>query len=140
MVLCADCLWDQAAVGSNCGKFWADFNVISLYYADRLDRVVSWGHQCDRHGLTLGIHTRIDATAQYIATQVRTGNVSTLTAPSFKRNGWGSAFMAAGLSGTGPKAGGPHYLLRFATNVPSPSTPSAAEGGNASSLGLTEDP
>jgi RHH-type proline utilization regulon transcriptional repressor/proline dehydrogenase/delta 1-pyrroline-5-carboxylate dehydrogenase len=48
-------------------------------------------------------------------------------------------FGGMGLSGTGPKAGGPHYLLRFA-NEQTVSTNTAAVGGNASLLALDDGP
>ncbi|WP_302173993.1 L-glutamate gamma-semialdehyde dehydrogenase [uncultured Hydrogenophaga sp.] len=63
-------------------------------------------------GLTLGIQTRIDSRAQALASQARVGNVYV------NRNMIGAVvgvqpFGGEGLSGTGPKAGGPHYLPRF---------------------------
>jgi RHH-type proline utilization regulon transcriptional repressor/proline dehydrogenase/delta 1-pyrroline-5-carboxylate dehydrogenase len=65
-------------------------------------------------GLTMGIHTRIEAVADYVFNSVRVGNTYV------NRNMIGAVvgvqpFGGCGLSGTGPKAGGPHYLLRFAT-------------------------
>ena len=64
------------------------------------------------YGLTLGIQTRIDSRAQALAAVARVGNVYV------NRNMIGAVvgvqpFGGEGLSGTGPKAGGPHYLLRF---------------------------
>ncbi|MFN0316343.1 MAG: L-glutamate gamma-semialdehyde dehydrogenase, partial [Burkholderiales bacterium] len=64
------------------------------------------------YGLTLGIQTRIDSRAQHIAQRIRAGNVYV------NRNMIGAVvgvqpFGGEGLSGTGPKAGGPHYLARF---------------------------
>jgi RHH-type proline utilization regulon transcriptional repressor/proline dehydrogenase/delta 1-pyrroline-5-carboxylate dehydrogenase len=66
------------------------------------------------YGLTLGIQTRIDSRALRLARSARIGNVY------INRNMIGAVvgvqpFGGEGLSGTGPKAGGPHYLLRFAT-------------------------
>jgi RHH-type proline utilization regulon transcriptional repressor/proline dehydrogenase/delta 1-pyrroline-5-carboxylate dehydrogenase len=63
-------------------------------------------------GLTLGIQTRIDSRAQALASAAHIGNVY------INRNMIGAvvgvqAFGGEGLSGTGPKAGGPHYLYRF---------------------------
>ncbi|TAG65755.1 MAG: aldehyde dehydrogenase family protein, partial [Burkholderiales bacterium] len=63
-------------------------------------------------GLTLGIHTRIDRRAQSLASRAHVGNVY------INRNIIGAVvgvqpFGGEGLSGTGPKAGGPHYLYRF---------------------------
>ena len=88
------------------------------------------------YGLTLGIHTRIDDTAEYIASRVRVGNCYV------NRNQIGAVvgvqpFGGEGLSGTGPKAGGPHYLLRFATERTLTVNTTAA-GGNASLLTLGE--
>jgi RHH-type proline utilization regulon transcriptional repressor/proline dehydrogenase/delta 1-pyrroline-5-carboxylate dehydrogenase len=64
------------------------------------------------YGLTLGIQTRIDSRALALAAAARVGNVYV------NRNMIGAVvgvqpFGGEGLSGTGPKAGGPHYLLRF---------------------------
>ncbi|MCV0441142.1 MAG: L-glutamate gamma-semialdehyde dehydrogenase [Hydrogenophaga sp.] len=64
------------------------------------------------YGLTLGIQTRIDSRAQSLASAARVGNVYV------NRNMIGAVvgvqpFGGEGLSGTGPKAGGPHYLQRF---------------------------
>ena len=65
-------------------------------------------------GLTLGVHSRIEGLAQDVFRQVPVGNTYV------NRNMIGAVvgvqpFGGQGLSGTGPKAGGPHYLLRFAT-------------------------
>ncbi len=84
------------------------------------------------YGLTLGIQSRIDATVQRIADRLAVGNVYV------NRNIVGAVvgtqpFGGAGLSGTGPKAGGPNYVRRFALEqVVSINT--AAVGGNASLL------
>jgi RHH-type transcriptional regulator, proline utilization regulon repressor / proline dehydrogenase / delta 1-pyrroline-5-carboxylate dehydrogenase len=80
-------------------------------------------------GLTLGIHTRIDSRAQHIAQRARVGNVYVNRGMTGANVG-SQPFGGQGLSGTGPKAGGPIYLLRFATEqVVSINT--AAAGGNA---------
>ena len=84
------------------------------------------------HGLTLGIHSRIDSTIDAIASRVRVGNVYV------NRNMIGAVvgvqpFGGEGLSGTGPKAGGPHYLTRFAVER-TLSIDTTARGGNASLL------
>jgi RHH-type proline utilization regulon transcriptional repressor/proline dehydrogenase/delta 1-pyrroline-5-carboxylate dehydrogenase len=86
------------------------------------------------YGLTLGIHTRIDSAAQSIADRVRVGNVYV------NRNMIGAVvgvqpFGGSGLSGTGPKAGGPNYLQRFVTEQ-TVTINTAAMGGNASLLSL----
>jgi RHH-type proline utilization regulon transcriptional repressor/proline dehydrogenase/delta 1-pyrroline-5-carboxylate dehydrogenase len=86
------------------------------------------------YGLTLGIHTRIAAAADEIASKVRAGNIYV------NRNQIGAVvgvqpFGGEGLSGTGPKAGGPHYLPRFAVERTRTDN-TAAAGGNASLLSL----
>jgi RHH-type transcriptional regulator, proline utilization regulon repressor / proline dehydrogenase / delta 1-pyrroline-5-carboxylate dehydrogenase len=86
------------------------------------------------YGLTLGVQTRIDSTARRIALRARVGNVYV------NRNIIGAVvgvqpFGGCGLSGTGPKAGGPHYLQRFATER-TITTNTTAVGGNASLLTL----
>jgi RHH-type proline utilization regulon transcriptional repressor/proline dehydrogenase/delta 1-pyrroline-5-carboxylate dehydrogenase len=89
------------------------------------------------YGLTLGVHTRIDSVARRIALRAKVGNVYV------NRNMIGAVvgvqpFGGRGLSGTGPKAGGPHYLPRFATEQ-TITTNTAAVGGNATLLSLGED-
>ena len=84
------------------------------------------------YGLTIGIHTRIDSRAQSLANNARVGNVY------INRNQIGAVvgvqpFGGQGLSGTGPKAGGPHYLQRFCTEQTITINTSAA-GGNAALL------
>jgi RHH-type proline utilization regulon transcriptional repressor/proline dehydrogenase/delta 1-pyrroline-5-carboxylate dehydrogenase len=79
--------------------------------------------------LTLGIHSRIDDTIEAVADRLSTGNVYV------NRNMIGAVvgvqpFGGHGLSGTGPKAGGPHYLARFVTEQTITVNTSAA-GGNA---------
>ena len=80
------------------------------------------------YGLTLGLQTRIDSRAQTLAAQARIGNVYV------NRNTIGAVvglqpFGGQGLSGTGPKAGGPHYLARFCTEQTVTINTTAA-GGN----------
>jgi RHH-type proline utilization regulon transcriptional repressor/proline dehydrogenase/delta 1-pyrroline-5-carboxylate dehydrogenase len=83
------------------------------YKADELPKVID-AIRNTGFGLTLGIHTRIEAVADHVFRSVRVGNTYV------NRNMIGAVvgvqpFGGCGLSGTGPKAGGPHYLLRFAT-------------------------
>jgi len=88
-------------------------------------------------GLTMGLHSRIDARARKLVEQSGAGNIYV------NRNMIGAVvgvqpFGGRGLSGTGPKAGGPHYLARFGTEY-SVSNNIAAVGGNASLLSLEND-
>jgi RHH-type proline utilization regulon transcriptional repressor/proline dehydrogenase/delta 1-pyrroline-5-carboxylate dehydrogenase len=106
------------------------------YRASELDQVID-AVNAKGYGLTLGVHTRIDSTAERIAKRARVGNVY------INRNMIGAVvgvqpFGGLGLSGTGPKAGGPHYLPRFATEQ-TVTTNTAAVGGNTTLLSLAAD-
>ncbi|OOG25900.1 bifunctional proline dehydrogenase/L-glutamate gamma-semialdehyde dehydrogenase [Thioalkalivibrio denitrificans] len=109
---------------------------VARYRARDLDAVIE-AINASGYGLTLGIHTRIDSVAESIASRVRVGNCYV------NRNQVGAVvgvqpFGGEGLSGTGPKAGGPRYLHRFATErVVTINT--AATGGNASLFSLDDD-
>jgi RHH-type proline utilization regulon transcriptional repressor/proline dehydrogenase/delta 1-pyrroline-5-carboxylate dehydrogenase len=106
------------------------------YPASRLDQVID-AINATGYGLTLGIHSRIDETVRRITRRMRVGNIYV------NRNVIGAVvgvqpFGGEGLSGTGPKAGGPHYLHRFGTErVLSVNT--TATGGNAALLSLQDD-
>jgi RHH-type proline utilization regulon transcriptional repressor/proline dehydrogenase/delta 1-pyrroline-5-carboxylate dehydrogenase len=101
------------------------------FEGDRLDKV------CDAinatgYGLTLGVHSRIAETANFVRARVRAGNLYV------NRNQIGAVvgqqpFGGEGLSGTGPKAGGPNYLRRFALER-TYTVNTAAAGGNAALL------
>jgi RHH-type transcriptional regulator, proline utilization regulon repressor / proline dehydrogenase / delta 1-pyrroline-5-carboxylate dehydrogenase len=100
---------------------------------DQLDAVIDQINATG-YGLTLGVHSRIDETVDRISSRVNVGNVYV------NRNQIGAVvgvqpFGGQGLSGTGPKAGGPHYLLRFATEK-TVTVNTTAAGGNASLLTL----
>jgi RHH-type proline utilization regulon transcriptional repressor/proline dehydrogenase/delta 1-pyrroline-5-carboxylate dehydrogenase len=101
------------------------------YAADRLEDVLQ-SIERTGFGLTLGIHSRIDDMAEAIIARLPTGNIYV------NRNMIGAVvgvqpFGGHGLSGTGPKAGGPHYLVRFATEQ-TVTVNTAAAGGNAALL------
>jgi len=100
---------------------------------DQLDAVIDQINATG-YGLTLGVHSRIDETVERISSRINVGNVYV------NRNQIGAVvgvqpFGGQGLSGTGPKAGGPHYLLRFATEK-TVTVNTTAAGGNASLLTL----
>lgn len=106
------------------------------YRAGRIGEVIE-AIEASGYGLTLGMHSRIDSEIERVTTRLSTGNIY------INRNIIGAVvgvqpFGGHGLSGTGPKAGGPNYLLRFLTEQVI-SVNSAAAGGNANLMSLDED-
>lgn len=84
---------------------------VASFDADDLDQVIADINR-KGYGLTFGLHTRIEARVQHIVDGIHAGNIYV------NRNQIGAVvgsqpFGGEGLSGTGPKAGGPHYLRRF---------------------------
>ena len=106
------------------------------YQASKLDRVLD-AINATGYGLTLGIHSRIDSTVEQIHKRLKVGNAyvnrSTIGAVVGVQ-----PFGGEGLSGTGPKAGGPHYLHRFATER-TLTIDTTAAGGNASLMSMDEE-
>ncbi|MEZ5693452.1 MAG: bifunctional proline dehydrogenase/L-glutamate gamma-semialdehyde dehydrogenase PutA, partial [Altererythrobacter sp.] len=104
---------------------------VARFGADQLEQVVD-DINATGYGLTLGLHSRIDAVRAFVESRARVGNFYV------NRNQIGAVvesqpFGGDGMSGTGPKAGGPHYVARFASErVVSIDT--TAAGGNASLL------
>lgn len=101
------------------------------YDRGHLDKVIA-ALNATGFGLTLALHSRIESVADYVAEHARVGNLYV------NRNQVGAVvgvqpFGGEGLSGTGPKAGGPNYLVRFATER-TRSTDVTATGGNYSLL------
>ena len=106
------------------------------FAGDRLEQMID-AINATGYGLTLGVHSRIDQTVDLVLERARAGNIYV------NRNMIGAVvgvqpFGGEGLSGTGPKAGGPHYLARFAAER-TVSVNTAAVGGNASLLSLDAD-
>ncbi len=145
----------QCALGSQCaaGTFFAPraFEIESIgqlerevfgpvlhvlrFRASALDAVID-DINATGYGLTVGLHSRIDTTIEHIHARLQVGNTYV------NRNQIGAVvgsqpFGGEGLSGTGPKAGGPRYLHRFATER-SLSVNTTAQGGNASLMSLEE--
>ncbi len=140
--------------GTEHGDFFAP-RVFEIDSAGRLDHevfgpilhVVRWpAHRLDQvldeidmtgYGLTLGVHSRIDENIRHILGRLPVGN------SYVNRNMIGAVvgvqpFGGERLSGTGPKAGGPRYLSRFATERTT-SIDTTAAGGNATLLSLQDD-
>jgi RHH-type proline utilization regulon transcriptional repressor/proline dehydrogenase/delta 1-pyrroline-5-carboxylate dehydrogenase len=108
---------------------------IIRYASDELDEVIN-AINATKYGLTLGIHSRIKEKADYIVKRARVGNVYV------NRNMIGAVvgvqpFGGEGLSGTGPKAGGPNYLQCLMTER-TVSVNTSAIGGNATLINLKE--
>lgn len=103
--------------------------------AGELDKVIH-DIEATGYGLTLGVHSRIETTVEQVTRELSTGNIYV------NRNIIGAVvgvqpFGGHGLSGTGPKAGGPNYLMRFATEQ-TVTINTAAAGGNASLIAMGE--
>jgi len=115
-------------------NFGAILHVIR-FPGDRLDKVVE-AINTTGYGLTLGLQSRVDTVRDYVEEHARVGNFYV------NRNQIGAVvesqpFGGEGLSGTGPKAGGPHYVARFATERVTCIDTTAA-GGNASLMAALE--
>ncbi len=84
---------------------------VATFASEELDKVIDEINSTG-YGLTFGLHTRIDDRVQYVSERIEAGNIY------INRNQIGAIvgsqpFGGEGLSGTGPKAGGPNYLPRF---------------------------
>ncbi|SER15732.1 L-proline dehydrogenase /delta-1-pyrroline-5-carboxylate dehydrogenase [Solimonas aquatica] len=116
---------DIAQIGEE--RFGPILHVCS-YRAKELDAVID-SLNASGYGLTLGVHSRIESTWRRVQQRARVGNC-------YVNRGMTGAvvgtqpFGGEGLSGTGPKAGGPHYLLRFVSER-TLTVNTAAVGGNA---------
>jgi RHH-type proline utilization regulon transcriptional repressor/proline dehydrogenase/delta 1-pyrroline-5-carboxylate dehydrogenase len=118
------------------GEVFGPILHVIRYRAEELDRMID-DLKATGYGLTLGVHSRIEATADHIFNRLDVGNTY------INRNMVGAVvgvqpFGGQGLSGTGPKAGGPHYLSRFAAEK-TRTVNIAATGGNAALFCLKED-
>ncbi len=127
--------WELDALSQLTAENFGPALHVVRWKAGQLDAVIDAVNATD-FGLTLGVHSRIDETVDRIVARARVGNVYV------NRNQIGAVvgvqpFGGQGLSGTGPKAGGPHYLPRFATEK-TVTVNTTAAGGNASLLTLGE--
>lgn len=132
----APCVFEIPDLGMLKGEVFGPILHVIRYKANDLDKVMEAIIHTG-YGLTLGIHSRIDATIQYIANRMPVGNVYV------NRNMIGAVvgvqpFGGERLSGTGPKAGGPHYLPRLCQER-ALSNNTTAVGGNARLVSLLEE-
>ena len=117
-------------------EVFGPFLHVIRYKAKELDKVIDEINNTG-YGLTFGIHSRINNTIEHIANKIRVGNCY------INRTTIGAVvgvhpFGGMGLSGTGPKAGGPNYLESFVTEKTITNN-IAAVGGNADLLEISED-
>ncbi|WP_159017596.1 bifunctional proline dehydrogenase/L-glutamate gamma-semialdehyde dehydrogenase PutA [Cognatiluteimonas profundi] len=127
--------WEIDSIDRLQGEVFGPALHVVRWKASELDKVID-AINATGYGLTLGIHSRIDATVERIVARANVGNIYV------NRNQIGAVvgvqpFGGQGLSGTGPKAGGPHYVPRFATEK-TVTVNTTAAGGNASLLTLGE--
>jgi len=110
---------------------------VATYEADEIDRVIA-DINGRGYGLTFGLHTRIEDRVQHIVDGIHAGNIYV------NRNQIGAIvgsqpFGGEGLSGTGPKAGGPLYLRRFRKSVSNGNSAAAPAGESADHAALRFD-
>ncbi len=128
--------WEIERIDQLPGEVFGPALHVVRYAATRLGAVCA-AIDATGYGLTLGVHSRIGATVEFVRAHTRVGNLYV------NRNQIGAVvgaqpFGGEGLSGTGPKAGGPRYLARFAVERVACVNTTAA-GGNASLLAM-DDP
>ena len=118
------------------GEVFGPILHVVRWHADRLNAVLD-EIAATGYGLTLGIQSRIDETTRYILARLHIGN-SYVNRSMIGAVVGVQPFGGEGLSGTGPKAGGPRYLHRFATER-TLSVDTTAAGGNATLLSLHDE-
>ncbi len=132
----APCVFQISHLGMLEREIFGPVLHVITYATNELDSIIDQIIQSG-YGLTLGIHSRIDATIDYIQKRMPVGNIYV------NRNMIGAVvgvqpFGGENLSGTGPKAGGPHYLPRLCVER-AISVNTTAAGGNATLVSLSED-
>jgi RHH-type proline utilization regulon transcriptional repressor/proline dehydrogenase/delta 1-pyrroline-5-carboxylate dehydrogenase len=128
-------LLELDGIGRLRGEVFGPIVHVVRWPAGRLREVVD-AINATGYGLTLGVHSRIGRTVEEVRARARAGNLYV------NRSMIGAVvgvqpFGGEGLSGTGPKAGGPHYLARFATER-TVSIDTTSAGGNATLMSLQE--
>lgn len=131
----APCAYEIGNISDLAGENFGPILHVVRYKAKELENVIE-DINATGFGLTFGLHTRITSVMRHITGAVRAGNAYV------NRSMIGAVvgvqpFGGQGLSGTGPKAGGPHYLPRFATERVT-STDTTRQGGNATLVSLKE--
>ena len=131
----APCAYEIGGIAELPGEVFGPILHVVRYDDARLDAVIDAVNGVG-YGLTCSVHSRVDSTVEHIRRRLRAGNLYV------NRNQIGAVvgvqpFGGEGLSGTGPKAGGPRYLHRFALER-SVAVDTTASGGNAALLNLEE--
>ncbi|MBI1205729.1 MAG: bifunctional proline dehydrogenase/L-glutamate gamma-semialdehyde dehydrogenase PutA [Azospirillum sp.] len=131
----APCCFEIDRIGRLEREVFGPILHVVRYAGDRLDQILG-AIESTGYGLTLGVHSRIERTQREICERLPAGN------RYVNRSMIGAVvgvqpFGGEGLSGTGPKAGGPHYLLRFATERTLTINTTAA-GGNTALVSIGE--
>jgi RHH-type proline utilization regulon transcriptional repressor/proline dehydrogenase/delta 1-pyrroline-5-carboxylate dehydrogenase len=129
-------VYELNGLGQLTGEVFGPVLHLIRYKANELDKVLQEVNNTG-FGLTFGIHSRIEATIKYIKNRVSVGNLYV------NRNIIGAVvgvqpFGGEGLSGTGPKAGGPNYLPRLCVER-AVSINTTAAGGNTTLVSLKEE-
>ena len=124
-------IWEIPAVGWLKGEVFGPILHVVRYDPAALDPLIA-AINATGFGLTGGIHSRIAATIRHVERALQVGNFYVNRSQIGAIVG-AQPFGGEGISGTGPKAGGPHYLARFATERVTANNLAAA-GGNASLL------
>jgi RHH-type transcriptional regulator, proline utilization regulon repressor / proline dehydrogenase / delta 1-pyrroline-5-carboxylate dehydrogenase len=131
----APCAFEVPAFNTITREVFGPILHIYVFEGDKLDALLDQIN-ASGYGLTLGVHSRIEETIAHVRARARVGNLYV------NRNQIGAVvgvqpFGGEGLSGTGPKAGGPHYLFRFASER-TVTVNTAAAGGNAALIAASE--
>ena len=132
----APAAFEIESLGQLPGEVFGPILHVIRYRADRLDAVIE-AINATGYGLTFGIHSRIAGIVDDLGARLKVGNIYVNRAMTGAVVGV-QPFGGEGLSGTGPKAGGPRYLHRFATER-TLSINTAAAGGNVTLATLAED-
>jgi RHH-type proline utilization regulon transcriptional repressor/proline dehydrogenase/delta 1-pyrroline-5-carboxylate dehydrogenase len=127
-------LWEIPSIGWLNGEVFGPILHVVRYKPEQLGDLIRQINATG-FGLTAGLHSRIESTVRFVERELQVGNLY------INRSMTGAVvgvqpFGGEGLSGTGPKAGGPHYLRRFAVERVTSNNVTAA-GGNASLLMAT---